>query len=152
MLLDFRLSIYDYPDKVLRPDLSTPFIRSLIAAQRDSPFGLLPVWAYQGPETWCMTGHHAVAITADAYIKGVRGFDANAALKAMAFTAIDGNYGDLADYMKLGYVPIDMETEAGCHTQEYAYDDWAVAQMAKATGASRLAGDLAGDQPRTCAE
>ena len=119
---------------LLRPDLSTQFIRSLIAAQQDSPIGMLPVWAYQGLETWCMTGYHAVAIIADAYIKGVRGFDADQAMKAMVSTATYGPYGDLADYMKLGYVPIDKETEAGSKTQEYAYDDWAVAQMAKALG------------------
>ncbi|MDE2085805.1 MAG: GH92 family glycosyl hydrolase [Xanthomonadaceae bacterium] len=119
---------------LLRPDLSTQFIRSLIAAQQDSPFGMLPVWAYQGQETWCMTGYHAVAIIADAYIKGVRGFDAGQALKAMVSTATYGPYGDLADYMKLGYVPIDKETEAGSKTQEYAYDDWTIAQMAKALG------------------
>ena len=119
---------------LLRPDLSTQFVRSLIAAQQASPFGMLPVWAYQGQETWCMTGYHAVAVIADAYIKGVRGFDANAALKAMVSTATYGDYGDLADYMKLGYVPIDKETEAGSKTQEYAYDDWTIAQMAKAMG------------------
>ncbi|MDE2315825.1 MAG: GH92 family glycosyl hydrolase [Xanthomonadaceae bacterium] len=119
---------------LLRPDLSTQFVRSLIAAQQASPFGMLPVWAYQGQETWCMTGYHAVAVIADAYIKGVRGFDSNAALKAMVSTATYGDYGDLADYMKLGYVPIDKETEAGSKTQEYAYDDWTIAQMAKAMG------------------
>lgn len=123
---------------LLRPDLSTQFIRSLIAAQQASPFGMLPVWAYQGLETWCMTGYHAVAMIADAYIKGVRGFDANAALKAMVSTATYGNYGDLADYMKLGYVPIDKESEAGSKTQEYAYDDWAIAQMAKALGRDNI--------------
>ncbi len=119
---------------LLRPDLSTQFVRSLIAVQQASPFGMLPVWAYQGQETWCMTGYHAVAVIADAYIKGVRGFDANVALKAMVSTATYGDYGDLADYMKLGYVPIDKETEAGSKTQEYAYDDWTIAQMAKAMG------------------
>ena len=117
---------------LLRPDLSTQFIRSIIAAQQASPFGMLPVWAYQGLETWCMTGYHAVAIIADAYVKGVRGFDPNTALKSMVSTATYGNYGDLADYMKLGYVPIDKEVEGGSKTQEYAYDDWSIAQMAKA--------------------
>jgi len=119
---------------LLRPDLSTQFIRSLIAAQQDSPFGILPVWAYQGLETWCMIGYHAVPVIADAYIKGVRGFDAEAALKAMMASATYGPYGDLADYMKLGYVPIDKEPEAASKTLEYAYDDWSLAQMAKAMG------------------
>ena len=124
---------------LLRPDLSTSFIRSLIAAQQASPFGMLPVWAYQGLETWCMTGYHAVAIIADAYVKGVRGFDADKALKGMVSTATYGDYGDLADYMKLGYVPIDKEVEAASKTQEYAYDDWTIAQMAKAMGKQDIA-------------
>jgi len=124
---------------LLRPDLSTQFIRSLIASQQASPFGMLPVWAYQGLETWCMTGYHAVAIIADAYVKGVRGFDSDKALKGMVSTATYGGYGDLADYMKLGYVPIDKEVEAASKTQEYAYDDWAVAQMAKAMGKHDIA-------------
>ncbi|GAB2591630.1 GH92 family glycosyl hydrolase [Dyella jejuensis] len=119
---------------LLHPNHVTAFVRSMIAAQQASPFGMLPVWAYQGLETWCMTGYHAVAIIADAYIKGIRGFDADAAMKAMVSTATYGDYGDLADYMKLGYVPIDKEVEGGSKTQEYAYDDWAIAQMAKALG------------------
>jgi len=128
---------------LLRPDLSTHFIRSLIAAQQASPFGMLPVWAYQGLETWCMTGYHAVAIIADAYVKGIRGFDADKALQGMVSTATYGDYGDLADYMKLGYVPIDKEVEAASKTQEYAYDDWAIAQMAKATGKQDIAATFA---------
>jgi predicted alpha-1,2-mannosidase len=128
---------------LLRPDLSTHFIRSLIAAQQTSPFGMLPVWAYQGLETWCMTGYHAVAIIADAYVKGIRGFDADKALQGMVSTATYGDYGDLADYMKLGYVPIDKEVEAASKTQEYAYDDWAIAQMAKATGKRDIAATFA---------
>lgn len=119
---------------LLHPDRTVDFVRSLIAAQQASPFGMLPVWAYQGLETWCMTGYHAVAIIADAYVKGIRGYDADKALKAMVATATYGDYGDLADYMKLGYVPIDKEAEGGSKTQEYAYDDWAIAQMAKAMG------------------
>ncbi|HTV86086.1 MAG TPA: GH92 family glycosyl hydrolase [Dyella sp.] len=124
---------------LLHPQRTVDFVRSLIAAQQASPFGMLPVWAYQGLETWCMTGYHAVAIIADAYIKGIRGFDADKAMKAMVSTATYGDYGDLADYMKLGYVPIDKEVEGGSKTQEYAYDDWAIAQMAKAMGKKDIA-------------
>ena len=124
---------------LLHPDRTVDFVRSLIAAQQASPFGMLPVWSYQGLETWCMTGYHAVAIIADAYVKGIRGYDADKAMKAMVSTATYGNYGDLADYMKLGYVPIDKEVEGGSKTQEYAYDDWAIAQMAKAMGKKDIA-------------
>ena len=119
---------------LLHPERSVDFIRSLIAAGEASPFGILPVWAYQGLETWTMIGYHAVPVIADAYVKGVRGFDAEAAMRLMVASASYGPYGDLADYMKLGYVPIDKEPEGASKTLEYAYDDWSLAQMAKAMG------------------
>ncbi|WP_114238734.1 GH92 family glycosyl hydrolase [Dyella sp. C9] len=124
---------------LLMPHRSTDFVRSLIASREASPFGILPVWAYQGMETWCMIGYHAVPVIADAYIKGVRGFDADAALKAMVASATYAPYGGLGDYMKLGYVPIDKEPEAASKTLEYAYDDWSLAQMAKAMGRQDVA-------------
>jgi predicted alpha-1,2-mannosidase len=124
---------------LLRPDLASEFIRSLVAAREDSPFGILPVWAYQGLETWCMIGYHAVPVIADAYIKGVRGFNAQKALDAMVASATYKPYGDLADYMAMGYVPIDKEPEGASKTLEYAYDDWSLAQMARAMGKRDLA-------------
>ena len=114
-------------------------VGSLIAAQQSSPFGILPVWAYQGLETWCMIGYHAVPVIADAYMKGFRGFDSRAALNAMVASASYAPYGDLGDYMKLGYVPIDKEPEAASKTLEYAFDDWTIAQMASAMGKHDIA-------------
>lgn len=124
---------------LLQPKRSVDFVRSLIAAREASPFGILPVWAYQGLETWCMIGYHAVPVIADAYVKGIRGFDQNAALDAMVASATYAPYGGLGDYMKLGYVPIDKEPEGASKTLEYAYDDWTIAQMAKAMGRDDVA-------------
>ena len=115
------------------------FIRSLIESQKESPFGILPVWQFQGRETWTMIGYHAVPVIVDAYLKGIKGFDASEALDAMVASASYGPYGGLADYMKLGYVPIDKEPEAASKTVEYAYDDWAIAQMARKMGRSEVA-------------
>jgi predicted alpha-1,2-mannosidase len=123
---------------LLQPQRSTDFVRSLIAAREASPFGILPVWAYQGLETWCMIGYHAVPVIADAYVKGIRGFDPDAAMKAMVASATYAPYGGLGEYMKLGYVPIDKEPEGASKTLEYAYDDWSIAQMAKAMGRSEI--------------
>ncbi|MDG2534583.1 GH92 family glycosyl hydrolase [Sphingomonas sp. HITSZ_GF] len=115
------------------------FINSLIASQQISPFGILPVWQFQGRETWTMIGYHAVPVIADAYLKGLKGFDPNAALDAMVKSATYGPYGGLDHYMKLGYVPIDKEPEAASKTVEYAYDDWTIARMAAAMGNPDLA-------------
>jgi len=114
-------------------------VQSLLAAQRVSPFGLLPVWAFHGLETWCMIGYHAVPVIADAWMKGIRGYDADAALAAMVATATYGPYGGLAPYMQLGYVPIDAEGEAVSKTLEYAFDDWTIARMAEGMGRGEIA-------------
>jgi len=114
-------------------------VNSLIASQRVSPYGILPVWQFHGQETWTMIGYHAVPVIADAYLKGIRGFDEKAALDAMVKSATYAPYGGLGDYMTLGYVPIDKEPEAASKTAEYAYDDWTIARMAKAMGRNDIA-------------
>jgi predicted alpha-1,2-mannosidase len=110
------------------------FVHSLVAAQQASPYGILPVWAYQGLETWCMIGYHSVPIIADAYMKGIRGYPVDDALKAMVASATYAPYGGLGEYIKRGYVAIDKEPEAASKTLEYAFDDWTLAQMARAAG------------------
>ena len=122
---------------------TSEIVQSLIASRMDSPDGILPVWQFQGRETWTMIGYHAVPVIADAYLKGIRGFDANAALDAMVASATYGPYGGLSDYMKLGYVPIDREPEAASKTVEYAFDDWTISRMAAAMGRKDVAATFA---------
>jgi len=129
---------------ILEPEQRTnDLVRSLLASAEESPFGILPVWQFQGQETWCMIGYHSVPIIADAYLKGIRGYDANAALDAMVASATYGPYGNLDSYMKLGYVPVDHDDEAASKTVEYAFDDWTIARMAKAMGNTQLASTFA---------
>ena len=111
---------------------NSDFINSMLAHHRHSPYGILPVWSFHGLETWTMVGYHAVPVIADAYLKGIRGFDADEALQAMVASASYGPYDGLAQYMELGYVPIDEEGEAASKTLEYAFDDWTIARMAEA--------------------
>jgi predicted alpha-1,2-mannosidase len=118
---------------------SSDVVNSLLAARRESPYGILPVWSFHGLETWCMIGYHAVPVIADAYMKGIRGFDANEALDAMVASATYGPYDGIAQYMQLGYVPIDEEGEAASKTLEYAFDDWTIARMATAMGRKDVA-------------
>ena len=113
---------------------SSDIVNSLLASRRESAYGVLPVWAFHGLETWCMIGYHAVPVIADAYMKGIRGFDADEALDAMVASASYGPYDGIAQYMQLGYVPIDEEGEAASKTLEYAFDDWTIFRMAQAMG------------------
>ena len=109
-------------------------INSMLAHYDQSVEHLLPIWSLQGNETWCMVGYHAVAVIADAYLKGVRGFDAKRAYQAMKTTATNPHYDNVATYAKLGWVPFDKENESVSKTLEYAYDDYCIARMAKALG------------------
>lgn len=128
---------------LVQPEQRTnDFVQSLLAARRHSPYGVLPVWAFHGQETWCMIGYHAVPVIADAYMKGIRGYDANEALEAMVASANYGPYDGIAQYRELGYVPIDEEGEAASKTLEYAFDDWTIAQVAEAMGRQDVAADF----------
>lgn len=121
------------------PERNSDFVNSLLAARRESPYGILPVWSFHGLETWCMIGYHAVPVIADAYLKGIDGFDADEALDAMVASASYGPYDGLRQYMELGYVPIDEEGEAASKTLEYAFDDWTIHRMAAAMGRDDVA-------------
>lgn len=114
-------------------------VQSLLAARRHSAHGILPVWAFHGLETWCMIGYHAVPVIADAYLKGIRGYDEKEALEAMVASADYGPYGGIAQYKELGYVPIDQVGEAASKTLEYAFDDWTIARVAAAMGRKDVA-------------
>ncbi|HYC98188.1 GH92 family glycosyl hydrolase [Brevundimonas sp.] len=127
---------------VAPPGRNADMVNSLIAAQRVSPYGILPVWSFHGQETWTMIGYHAVPVIADAYLKGVPGIDGTAALEAMVASATYRPYGGLGDYMDLGYVPIDREPEAASKTVEYAYDDWTIARMAERMGRADVAAEF----------
>jgi predicted alpha-1,2-mannosidase len=109
-------------------------INSLLAHYDQSADHLLPMWELQGNETWCMIGYHAVPVIVDGYLKGVKGFDAQHAYEAIKATAMNPDYDGLAAYRKLGWVPFDQEDESLSKTLEYAYDDFCIAQMAKALG------------------
>jgi predicted alpha-1,2-mannosidase len=115
------------------------FVRSLVASWKESPDGVLPVWQFHGQETWTMIGYHAVPVIADAYIKGIRDIPADDALDAMIASATNPRYAGLDQYMKLGWVASDKEREGASKTLEYAYDDWTIAQMARAMGRGDVA-------------
>jgi len=110
---------------------SNDIVQSLLAAQRAVPLVCCRCGRSTARKTWCMIGYHAVPVIADAYLKGIRGYDAEQALQAMVASASYGPYGGLAQYMQLGYVPIDEEGEAASKTLEYAFDDWSIARVAE---------------------
>lgn len=49
--------------------------------------GELPIWPLSAGETGTMIGYHSVSVIADAYLKGIRSFDAEKALEAMMISS-----------------------------------------------------------------
>lgn len=111
------------------PDRVTDIINSMLAYYEVK--NILPVWTLYGNETNTMTGYHSVSVIAEAYLKGIRGFDAEKAFQAMKHTMMQDERG-LDSYKKYGFIPYDKLDESVTITLEYAYNDYCVAQMAKA--------------------
>lgn len=116
---------------ITQADKINDFIRSFLAHYDE--YGLLPVWDLHANETNTMTGYHAVPVIADAYLKGFRGFDAEKAFVAMKKSSMQDIRGTNF-YREYGYIPHDKTGQSVTRTLEYAYDDWCIAQMAKALG------------------
>ena len=95
--------------------------------------GELPIWPLSSGETGTMIGYHSASIIADAYMKGIRGYDAEKALEAMVVSSNKNAKGS-DFYTKYGFIPSNIKRESVSCLLEYAYDDWTIAQMAKAMG------------------
>jgi len=100
--------------------------------------GFLPEWSSPGFAD-IMVGNNSASVVADAYIKGLRGYDIEKLYEALVHGA--NNEGPMtavgrkgvAYYNKLGYVPYNVGiNENAARTLEYAYDDFAIYQLAKA--------------------
>ncbi|MBK7172108.1 MAG: GH92 family glycosyl hydrolase [Bacteroidales bacterium] len=119
---------------LVQPERNANMIQSMLAHYDQSVDHLLPVWSLCSNETWCMIGYHSVPVIVDAYLKGVKGFDAERAYEAIKTTAMNPDYDNVATYAKLGWVPFNRENESVSKTLEYAHDDFCIAQMAKSLG------------------
>lgn len=108
-----------------------------------------PAWSSYMAE---MTGDHVDAIIADAYVKGIRGFDAEEALKLMKKNALElpatpelyregQGRRALESYLKYGYIPLEDHVLDAFHgdeqvsrTLDYAFDDFEVSVMSATLG------------------
>ena len=116
---------------LIAPDRVSDMVNSMLAFYDTKK--ILPVWTLYGNETNTMTGYHSIPVIVDAYQKGIRGFDAEKAYEAMKNTMMQDDRG-LIYYKKYGFIPYSLLDESVTITLEYAYDDWCVAQMARALG------------------
>ena len=135
---------------IIDPQREAQMMQSLVGMYEDG--GWLPIFPCWNSYTAAMIGDHSSSVLADAYVKGIRHFDAAKAYEAMRKNAFEQpdtyeEYKDgmgrraLGSYMKYGFIPLEDSVKEAFHQQEqtsrtleYAYDDFCVAQMAKALG------------------
>jgi len=122
----------------LYPPMNQKMQEGLVNAYLES--GFLPEWASPGHRD-CMVGNNSASVVADAYIKGLRGYDIETlweALKHDANAHLRGTAsGRLAydAYNKLGYVPNNIGIGQNvARTLEYAYNDWTIYTLGKKLG------------------
>lgn len=119
---------------LIQPERTADMVNSMLRHYEESVHRILPVWSHWANENWCMIGYHAVPVIADAYLKGVPGFDVDKAFEAVLASARYGPYDGLGDYMRLGFVPEDRNPDSASKTLEYAYDDWTIYRFAEKLG------------------
>ena len=135
---------------LIAPRESADMMQSLVTMYEQG--GWLPIFPCWNSYTAAMIGDHCSAVLADTYIKGIRDFDAEKAYEAMRKNAFEtpASFEDykngmgrraLESYLKYGYIPLEDGVKEAFHqdeqtsrTLEYAFDDFAVAQLAKALG------------------
>ena len=105
--------------------------------------GFLPEWSSPGFAD-IMVGNNSASVVADAYLKGLRGYDINTLYEALKHGA--NNEGPMTAvgrkgveyYNTLGYIPYDVKiNENAARTLEYAYDDFTIYKLAKALNAPK---------------
>ena len=140
---------------LLDPAQQEAMIQSLVRMYEQ--WGWLPSFPRVWGEFAAMIGDHADELIADAYFKGYRNFDVEKAYQAMKKEALHATMlpwrrGQMTDlgkiYLEKGFFPAlkegEKETNPEVHpferrqavsvTLEASYDDWCIAQMAKALG------------------
>lgn len=123
------------------PSVNEKMQAGLVNAYKES--GFLPEWASPGHRD-CMVGNNSASVVADAYIKGLRGYDIETLWKAVVHGANSVHPGISSTgrkgfeyYNRLGYVPYDVGiNESVARTLEYAYDDWCIYQLGLKLGKS----------------
>lgn len=123
---------------ILHQQMQGRYMQSLLDAQQQA--GFYPTWSNPGM-SGVMIGNHAISLLTDAWVKGIRTFDPDSALRAYYHeTTNKGFYGGSngregwKEYYTLGYIPYGDIHESTAKTLEYAYDDFCAYQLAKLTG------------------
>lgn len=135
---------------LITPQRGGEMMQSLVCKYEQG--GWMPIFPCWNSYTSAMIGDHGTAALADAWIKGITNFDMEKAYEGMRKNAFDRpatleEYRNgmgrraLDSYVKYGYIPLEDSVPDAFHTceqvsrtLEYAYDDFALAQVAGVLG------------------
>lgn len=120
------------------PEMSSHIMEGLVNTYLES--GWLPEWASPGHRD-CMIGSNSASLIADAYLKGIRGYNIDTLWNAIVKNTKGhgpvhsvGRYG-AEYYNSMGYVPYDAGIDENvARTLEYAYADWCLWMLAQELG------------------
>lgn len=110
---------------LINPRLVSDQLNSLISLADESERGYFERWELMNAYSGCMIGNPALSVLADAYVKGIRDYDAQ---KAYQYAV---NTSKLFGNDKLGYTGPPFSIS---NTLEYAYTDWCISQLANGLG------------------
>lgn len=136
---------------LLYPSVNVKMQEGLVNAYKES--GFLPEWASPGHRD-CMVGNNSASVVADAFLKGLKGYDIEMLWQAVTHgaNAVHPKVGSTGRkgfelYNRLGYVPYDVDiNENVARTLEYAYDDWCIYQLGKKLGKPRKEIEVYGER------
>ncbi len=135
---------------IIVPEVSARMMQSLVTMYEEG--GWMPIFPCWNSYTAAMIGDHCASVLADACVKGIRDVDYEKAYEGLRKNAMESpetfeEYKNgmgrraLTSYLKYGYIPLEDSVMEAYHikeqtsrTLEYAYDDFCVAQLAKALG------------------
>ncbi|MFT2009091.1 GH92 family glycosyl hydrolase [Pontibacter sp. 13R65] len=135
--------------QILQPDLVNDLVHSFILKGQQGKW--LPIFPCWNSYTGAMIGDHGTAFIASSYLKGIKGYDVEQAYALMRQNAFETPGWEeyvagkgrraLPSYLKYNYIPMEDSVQEAFHkkeqvsrTLEYAYNDYALAMVAKDLG------------------
>lgn len=118
---------------IINPRLVEDVLNSLITMADQSGRAYFERWEFLNSYSGCMIGNPVHSVLADAYVKGIRGYDAGKALRYARNTS--ARFGN----DELGYTA---GPQGISKTLEYAYSDWCIAQLAREMGEDGVASEF----------
>lgn len=110
---------------IINPQLINDLLNSLITLAEQSGNEYYERWEFLNAYSGCMLGNPAISVLADAYAKGIRGYDMEKGYRYAINSSEKFGNGEL------GYTP---DPTGISKTLEYGYTEWCMSELARLLG------------------